>query len=182
MSGRKPLPQPRRPDQHVRGHMKAIPNLAHHGHAELSFPGHDLADPTGRPQEFGEPSPREAVLVHQIGQKLRERGRPTGPTALLVRFDQSRLADEARLIRWISRIHQFFDQRFRLLVIPINARLRMRLLHILRRSPIGLLRNRAPGIKLRPRGFEALASLPGGKIGLHPSEGCTAARSSKPPR
>src|ERR1700689_2069692 len=48
-----------------------------------------------------------------------------------------------------------------------NARLRMRLLHILRRSPIGLLRNRAPGIKLRPRGFEALASLPGGKIRLH---------------
>jgi len=118
MSGRKPLPQPRRPDQHVRGHMKAIPNLAHHGHAELPFPGHDLANPTGRPQEFGELSPREAVLVHQIGQKLRERGRPTGPTALLVRFDQSRLGDQARLMRWISRIHQFFNQRFRLLVIP----------------------------------------------------------------
>ena len=99
--------------------MKSIPNLAHHGHAELPFPGHYLADPTRRPQEFGELSPREAVLVHQIGQKLRERGRPTGSTALLVRFDQSRLGDEARLIRWISRIHQFFDQRFRLLVIPI---------------------------------------------------------------
>jgi len=99
--------------------MKAISNLTHHGHAELSFTVHDLADPTGRPQEFSELGPREAVLVHQIGQKLWERRRPTRPTALLVRFDQPRLGDEARLIRWIGRFHQLFDQRLRLLVIPI---------------------------------------------------------------
>src|ERR1700754_1830050 len=46
VSGRKPLPQPRRADQHVRGHMKAITNLTNHGHAELSFTVHDLNDPT----------------------------------------------------------------------------------------------------------------------------------------
>ena len=34
-----------------------------------------------------------------------------------------------------------------------NARLRMRLLHILMRSPIGLLRNCSPGVKLGPRGL-----------------------------
>ena len=102
VSGREPLPQPRRADQYVRGHMKAIPNLTHHGHAELTLPRHDLANPTGRSQEFGKLGPCEAVLVHEIGQKLRERGRPTGPTAPLVRFDQSRLGDEASLIRWIG--------------------------------------------------------------------------------
>jgi hypothetical protein len=94
--GRKALSQPRWADQHVRGYMKAIPNLTHHGHAEFPFPGHDLADPTGRPQRFSELHPRQAMLVHQIGQKLRECGRPTAPTALLVRLDQSWLGDEAR--------------------------------------------------------------------------------------
>ena len=83
-------------DQQVSRDVKSLVKLADHGHAELALTIQDLAYSACRAEKRYEIRAREAVLLHQISQQLRQARHPAGRARALISLDEARLGGHSR--------------------------------------------------------------------------------------
>src|ERR1700736_1402193 len=101
----------RRWQQQVGRHAEAGAQSLHHRHAQPLLAAKNFTDAARGAQDRHHVGSREAMLVHQVTDHIREARRPAGPFALLISRNQARLRLQPHNIGWIIRTPKPINER-----------------------------------------------------------------------